>query len=123
MRINRITANIFRKHLRPFDITDSQLTLLFVLSKKDGMTQKQLSDFIVIEKSSLHRNLVRHFEKEYLTKQDFPIIRITQKGKTLVNEIIPEWENAMLEIRKLLDEEGETAINTLTSKLLIKNNP
>ena len=121
MRLQRVTASIFRKHLNSFDITNSQLSLLFVLTKKDGMTQKQLSDFMMIEKSSLHRNLVRHFEKGHLSRQDFPIIRITEKGKVLVNEIIPEWEKAMLEIRELLGKDGENALNIITSKLLNKN--
>lgn len=34
MRLNRITANVFRKYLMPFNITDSQLSILFVLTKK-----------------------------------------------------------------------------------------
>ncbi|MBO6515704.1 MAG: hypothetical protein JJ975_04050 [Bacteroidia bacterium] len=55
-RINRITANIFRKHLHPYDITNSQTTILFILSKHQGLPQKRLSEIAVLEKSTLLLN-------------------------------------------------------------------
>ena len=120
MRISRITANVFRKHLSPFNITGSQLSILFVLSKKDGLTQKQLSDFSQLEKSSLNRNLTRLLERNYLTRIDFPIIRITNEGKKIVEEIIPEWKKAMHEIEKILGNTGEEALDIVLNKLLNK---
>ena len=120
MRINRITANIFRKHLSPFKVTDSQLTILFVLTKTGGLTQKQLSDFIFLEKSSLNRNLKRLLDKEYVTREKFPIIEITFQGKVFVEKIIPEWEKAMNEIRTIIGEDGEQSITQVLNKLTIK---
>ncbi|MCJ8288858.1 MAG: winged helix-turn-helix transcriptional regulator [Crocinitomicaceae bacterium] len=118
MRLNRITANIFRKHLKPFGITDSQLTLLFVLTKRNNLNQKELSDIAVLEKSSLNRNLKRLIDSELVSKSSFPIIRITEKGKILVNTIIPEWEKAMTEIKELLESDGISALDTLITKLI-----
>lgn len=103
----------------PFNITDSQLSILFVLTKKGGLTQKQLSNIVQLEKSSLNRNLKRLFEKNYLSRTDFPTIQITRLGKSFVNNIIPEWEKAMTEISELLGEDGKTALN-LVHKRLIK---
>jgi len=120
MRISRITANIFRKHLAPFGITNSQLTLLFVLTKAGGLTQKQLSDFIFLEKSSVNRNLNRLIGKNYVSKINFPTIEITIKGKQFVELIIPEWEKAMEEIRMMIGDDGETAISELLNKLTLK---
>lgn len=118
MRLNRMTANIFRKHLKPFGITDSQLTLLFVLTKRNNLNQKELSDIAVLEKSSLNRNLKRLIDSELVSKSSFPIIRITEKGKILVNTIIPEWEKAMTEIKELLESDGISALDTLITKLI-----
>jgi len=117
MRINRITGNIFRKYLAPFKITDSQLTLLFVLTKAGGLTQKQLSDFIFLEKSSLNRNLKRLIHKKYITRDNFPIIEITYQGKVFVEQIIPEWEKAMAEIRAIIGDEGEQSVSKLVHQL------
>lgn len=117
MRINRLTANIFRKHLKPFNITDSQISLLFVLTKAGPLTQKQLSDFIYMEKSTLNRNLNRLIDKNYITRNDFPLITITQTGKEFVNTIIPRWEDAMTEIRSIINKDGEEAISLVLQKL------
>lgn len=118
MRINRITANIFRKHLLPFNITNSQLSLLFIFAKVGGMTQKDLSDMVKLEKSSINRNINRLIDANYLSKEDFPIIKITHEGKVLANEIVPAWENAMSEIRQILGGDGEEALDLLLTKLL-----
>ncbi len=50
MRLNRATAYVFRKYLKPFNITDNQLSILFVLTYIDGLTQKQLSNITQLEK-------------------------------------------------------------------------
>ena len=118
MRLNRVTANIFRKYLSPFGITDSQLTLLFILSKRDNLNQKQLSDITRLEKSSVNRNLKRLIESELISKKDFPLIQISDKGRVLVSDILPEWEKAMCEIGELLEADGKQALDTLTKKLL-----
>lgn len=118
MRLNRITANVFRKYLLPFHITDSQLSILFVLTKKGGLTQKQLSNIVQLEKSSLNRNLKRLFDKSYLSRIDFPTIQITHLGKSFVNNVIPEWKKAMDEISELLGEDGKTALNLVHTRLI-----
>ncbi|NVK53472.1 MAG: MarR family transcriptional regulator [Flavobacteriaceae bacterium] len=102
----------------PFNITDSQLSILFILTKKGGLTQKQLSDIIRLEKSSLNRNLKRLFDKNYLSRADFPTIRITHLGKSFVNDIIPEWKKAMNEISQLLEEDGKNALDLVHTKLI-----
>ncbi len=118
MRLNRLTANIFRKYISQFGVTNSQLTLLFILTKRDNLNQKQLSEMIMLEKSSLSRNLKRLVDSELISKEEFPLIKITTKGKILVNEIIPEWEKAMQEIENLFESDGMDAFNILTKKLL-----
>ena len=120
MRISRITATIFRKHLSPFGITNSQLSLLFVLTKTGGLTQKQLSDFIFLEKSSLNRNLKRLLDKEYISRDSFPVIQITHEGKIFVERIIPEWEKAMSEIKHILGNDGQESVSILLNKLTVQ---
>lgn len=113
MRLNRIIANLFRKHLKPFGVSNSQVSLLFVLTKKKDLNQKQLSDLTILEKSSLNRNLHRLSEAGLITKAAFPKINITEKGKQLVSKIIPEWTKAMTEAESILENEGQEALNTL----------
>lgn len=121
MRIGRVTANIFRKYLSPFGVTDSQTSLLFVLSQfQEGMNQKRLSEIQFMEKSTLNRNLTRLLKEEYVTKDAFPLIQITPKGIDLVERIIPAWDEAMNEIRTILGEDGEAALQLVSNKITQK---
>lgn len=106
--------------MAPFDVTTSQVSLLFVLSKHTTLAQKQLSDIVRLEKSSLHRNLKRLIAQEYLDKKHYPQIAITKKGKKLVNAIIPEWEKAMSEIREIIGKDGELSIDQIHHNLTTK---
>lgn len=119
-RIHRLTATIFRKHIAPFDVTNSQLTLLFILSKHDTLNQMQLATIAKLEKSSLHRNIKRLIGKKYVSKADFPLLQLTDNGKKLVNTIIPEWEKAMTEIREIIGKEGESSIHLIHQNLISK---
>ena len=119
MRIKRITANVFRKHLAPFNITDSQLTIMFVMSKRRRTSQKELGDLIFLEKSSLSRNLNRLIERKLLDKSEFPKLEITTDGLYFVENIIPIWEKAMQEIREKIGEDGEASLNLVYDQLTV----
>lgn len=118
MRINRITANVFRHYFQSFNLTDSQVSILFVMSKFERLTQKKITMITHHEKSSLHRNLKRLFERGYLTRDNFPLIEITLEGKKIVEEIIPEWKKAMSEIEELLGQEGSVALDLVHQQLI-----
>ncbi len=117
MRVTRLIANVFRKYLQDLNVTNSQISILFILSKKREISQKELSQIAKLEKSSLSRNLTRLIDKGYLLKLDSSRIKITSAGLDFVNEIIPHWNKAMNEIREILGEEGEQALSLLHQKL------
>ena len=119
-RIARVTANIFRKYMSPFGVTNSQVSLLFILVKHEGLTQKQLSDIARLEKSSLHRNLKNLVGAGYVKKTKFPVFEISMEGKNLVVDIIPEWKKAMAEIRDIIGTNGESSIIEIHQKLTTK---
>ena len=119
-RIHRLTANIFRKYIAPFNVTNSQLTLLFILSKHTTLTQKQLATIAKLEKSSLNRNIKRLIDNNYVSKTAFPLLQITDVGKKMVHTIIPEWEKAMSEIREVIGEDGESSIHKIHQNLTSK---
>ncbi len=119
MRLNRITGNIFRKYLSPFGITDSQTSIMFVLSKhEDGLIQNQIATIVQLEKSSLSRNLKRLIDQGYVQKNDSSKIVITHEGKKLIEQVIPEWQKAMDEIRSYIGQDGEEALSTLLNNLI-----
>jgi DNA-binding MarR family transcriptional regulator len=91
----------------------SQFTLLFILSKHTALNQKELSSIAKLEKSSLHRNIKRLIDHNYVSRKVFPLLQLTNDGKKLVNAIIPEWKKAMAEIRKIIGKDGELFIHQI----------
>ena len=65
----------------------------------------------------MNRNLKRLLEQKLIEKTTIHDIQITINGKALLEDVIPHWENAMAEIRNLLEEEGETALGIVLQKL------
>lgn len=117
MKCKRIIANIFRKHLKPFGVTDSQLSILFVITKGNFVNQKRISEKLHLEKSTVNRNLKRLIEQQFIASGNDPYLFTTENGKKFLEEVIPHWENAMAEVRAILEKDGENAINLILSKL------
>ncbi|WP_299887393.1 MarR family winged helix-turn-helix transcriptional regulator [uncultured Lacinutrix sp.] len=117
MKCNRIVSNVFRKYLKPFGITNSQLSTLFVITKANNPTQKLLSQMLYMDKSSVNRNLKRLIDNGYVAKLNIHDLQTTIKGKELLEQVIPHWEKAMKDIREELEDEGELALNMVLQKL------
>ncbi len=113
---NRMIANIFRKHLKSFEITDSQLSILFFVTKSKNVNQKSISDFLVSEKSTVNRNIKRLTNKGLISFEKHSLTT-TEKGKQLLESIVPSWENAMKEVKEIIGKEGEDALNAIHSTL------
>lgn len=117
MKCKRIIANIFRKHLKPFGVTDSQLSILFVVTKGSSVNQKRISEKLHMEKSTVNRNLSRLIEKQYISTDEDSFLFTTEKGKEFLEGVLPHWGNAMAEVRAILEQDGESAINLVLNKL------
>lgn len=121
MRCNRIVANIFRKHLQGTDITNSQLSILFYVAKSKNVTQTDISIFLVMEKSTVNRNIKRLLSKGYLDSEFNSGLNTTNKGNRVLEKIIPKWNNAMSEAEKILGKVGLSSLNIIQTKLIESN--
>ena len=115
-RANRILSNLYRKHIASYGITNSQMTLLFVISKKGETTQNAICEMLYLEKSTVSRNL-KLLLTEDLIKKEGRTLLATEKGMTLLEKMIPAWDKAMKEARTILGEEGEEAVGLLMGRL------
>ena len=116
-RSQRIINSIFRKHVSQFGITSSQLSILFILSKRGKCTGKELANILYLEKSSVSRNKRRMLQQELLESEGLHLL-ITSKGLELLEKVIPGWEKAMVETKEKLGSLGEESLNTLVNQLI-----
>jgi DNA-binding MarR family transcriptional regulator len=113
LKCNRIISSVFRKHLLPYKITNSQMSILFILAKRGGSTQQELATQLFLEKSTISRNMQRLFEGKLIVKKSPKKIEITGAGKTFLETIIPAWDKAMEESKALISERGDEALTIL----------
>ena len=105
--------SIYRKHLEGTGITENQLSVMMTLYKKGKIEQKEIGKFLILERSSLSRNLVRLIDQHLVIKEGVlnrPLIFLSQKGRRKVKSIVPLWEKAMVEINNLV---GNKALSGL----------
>ena len=118
-RLSRIVDGYFRSSLQGFNITENQLTLLFVLHSSGKVDQGFLGKKLVLERSSISRNINVLVKNGYVEKslEYRPEVALTKKGKDLVKQLIPLWEEVMDNIILKIGEDGIQMINNLEKKL------
>ena len=117
--LSRIVDKDYRASLKGFNITESQLSILFALRKLGKIEQGKIGEALVLERSTVSRN-VKLLEKRGIvirTSNYRPEIELTQKGEELVNTLIPIWEDLMDTIMDKLGDDGLEHIELLEDKL------
>ncbi|MGB0929366.1 MAG: MarR family winged helix-turn-helix transcriptional regulator [Chitinophagales bacterium] len=113
----RVISGIYRKHLSHFDLTNSQLTILMVINRMGSVSQADLSKMLVLEKSSVSRNMKRLLASDYIKRGKARKLEITIEGKTLLEKLIPAWDAAKAEVNEMLGEDGQKAMGIVVNKL------
>ena len=119
-RLSRIVDGYYRKNLIDYDITENQLTILFLLSEMKKVEQGRIGKVLKLERSTVSRN-IKLLEKKGLIKRTpeyKPEIELTTKGKNIALELIPHWEKTMDELIAKLGDNGMETINKLELKLV-----
>jgi DNA-binding MarR family transcriptional regulator len=117
--LSRIVDNEFRKMLKDFDITESQLSIIFALSKLGKTEQGEIGETLFLERSTVSRNikLLENRGVVSRTASYRPEIEMTKQGEVLLKQILPIWEALMNNLCDTLGEEGLLGLKTLEQKL------
>jgi len=118
-KLSRITDSIYRRHLAGFDVTESQISILFTLSEMESIDQGAVGSLLALERSTVSRNVNLLVKKGWISKSaDYrPEIELTDQGKKVVEKIAPIWEEAMDELIEKIGVEGVEIIQKLESTL------
>jgi DNA-binding MarR family transcriptional regulator len=88
-----------------------------VVSKMENVHQSKIAKMLALEKSSVSRNVKRLLSTGLITTQESKELKATNKGKQLMEQLIPAWENAKKEVDEILGEDGQQALELLKRKL------
>jgi DNA-binding MarR family transcriptional regulator len=107
----RAITRRYDAYTRPFGITSTQFSLLGLIIAAGERTVSELAEVRGFERTTLTRNLDR-LEKVGLIASrpaehgNGRICKLTDKGRALVEEMLPVWRKAQAEIRQELGADG-----------------
>ena len=121
--INREITNIYEAALRPLDLRVSQLNILVILGIHEPITPGKIGRILRIEKSTMSRNVERLRAKGWIKTVDADDgraqpLRLTTRGRQLVQRALPYWEKAQQEARKRLGAANLNAVHRIASAVM-----
>ena len=125
------TASKLRKKaghfLQPFGLTDVQFNLMMLLEHQSspggGLNQAQLSDMMLVNRANI-TSLVDRMEKAGLVSRQasssdrrYNIIRLTARGKKLIEKIEPLYAQEVKRIMNVLVENDQRRLITMLERI------
>lgn len=124
----RAITQLYDKILKPVSLKGTQFTLLSVIARNDTMTISNLAERLVMERTTLTRNL-RPLEKQGLviispgSDQRTREVSLTVKGYETFVKALPLWQEAQARFEQGLGKQRfQNLLADLTSTVTIANN-
>lgn len=116
-------TNYFMKQLKPYGITPEQWGIISILNSQKGTTQKELSQEIDKDHSTVVR-MIHSMEKKGLVKKKFNerdkrshYLFLTEKGEEIKNTILPLVKDAHDFVTSNLTSEEVEQLKILLNKI------
>ncbi len=114
--LNRTITGIYDDALRPHGLTAGQLNILVVIARRGPISPGEVARRLNMEKSTVSRNIERMRKNGWLTvmaaesghKQQ---LTLTRQGKTLLERLVPAWDEAQTRARAVLGRRGAESIH------------
>lgn len=116
------TLQLFKNN--GYDITPEQFGLLRILSLRDGLYQRQISQLALKDRPNVTRLLdilsTKGFVKREVDKQDRRIIKvfITDKGRQEVERVLPLIKEIRSKVFERLSDDEKLVLKNVLTKLL-----
>jgi len=121
-KASRALTHIYNAEISQCGIPNTQYTLLSHLRRLGPVTLHSLSEAMLLERTTLVRNLQLLVDQNLVEIQKDPprpnIIRLTDKGLQIHNAGQPYWENAQSIVLEQLTGEERAVLDRVIQKLI-----
>jgi DNA-binding MarR family transcriptional regulator len=106
-KLHRLLNSIYMEKFKPYGIQGSMLSILFIIGKKEGINQKTLAETLVLDPSTMSRDISKLEKKGWIatSKGEDPrnnLLHITNEGYLLLEEVSPIWAQLHQKVQSLL---------------------
>ena len=121
-RLHRMINSAYQQKINPFGLRGSMLSILFIIGKKQGVNQKSIADLLVLDPSTMSRDLKKLEKKGWIQASKGMDARITEwkltkEGYLLLEEVSPVWEELHRKVTSILGEFQLQQIDVLTEAI------
>ena len=107
--LNRVITNIYDDALRSLDLKVSQMNILVAAAKVGTARPIEVCEHLNLDVSTLSRNVERMKARgwlEVVPDQDARSqpIRLTPRGRKLLEKAVPAWSEAQQQVKKVLGD-------------------
>ena len=120
--LSRAVSAIFDEAMRHHGFTVPQMNILACVASFDEVRPGHVSEILHMDHTTISRNLERMINNgwvEYVSDADGRAkpIRITAKGKKLIQKALPDWRVAQKKAERLLGAETSGAISKRVNQM------
>ncbi len=110
-KANRVLNSIYDRHLQSCGLKGGQFSMLKIISSRKKTTNSELQDVMLIDQTTLSRNLkplIRDGYIEVTQGEDLrmKILSLSSEGEELYLRANKCWQNAQKEVKKRLGAES-----------------
>ena len=122
-RLSNLITNKYDKHLQEINLTVNQYSLLVNINQLEICSVSDLAVYVGLERTTLVRTLKPLFDKKLIEdiseiNQRNRQIKITQKGKEVLEKGKPPWKQAQKEIEDKIGKDNILVLSEIFSKLI-----
>lgn len=122
-RLSNLITNKYDKHLQKINLTVNQYSLLVNINQLEICSVSDLAVYVGLERTTLVRTLKPLFDKKLIEdiseiNQRNRQIKITQKGKEVLEKGKPLWKQAQKEIEDKIGKDNILVLSEIFSKLI-----
>lgn len=122
-RLSNLITNKYDKHLEEINLTVNQYSLLVNINQLEICSVSDLANYVGLERTTLVRTLKPLFDKKLIediseTTQRNRQIKITQKGKEVLEKGKPLWKQVQKEIEDKIGKDNILVLSEIFSKLI-----
>jgi DNA-binding MarR family transcriptional regulator len=121
--LHRAVSAVYDDALRDRGVGIAQLNLLVAVEQLgDAATPSQVSRTLMLDKSSVSREVDRLIKRRWMTRTTradgrSQRLALTAQGRRVIDHTLPKWEAAQARVRVLLGEEGAELLRSMVGRL------
>lgn len=121
-KLHRMLNTAYQSKINPFGLRGSMLSILFIIGKRKGVNQKTIADALVLDQSTMSRDLKKLMQKGWVSSTKgkdsrYSQLALTEDGQALLEEVTPVWEALQEKIAGILGANNIQQIDQLIASV------